>query len=144
MICSKSFTGPGSLKKHLLIHSGEKPHSCQLCILTFRFLQQLILHKENPYSHDEGGGEGSGFWSSTQWADHWTPTSLPVTNAPCVKNEYAARLNIINSHTTNTHQTVCMVMEQRTLSGSCFFFMCMFRPYTDAVAVLTSLRSQFM
>jgi uncharacterized Zn-finger protein len=30
-LCDKAFSQAGSLKTHMLVHSGEKPHRCDLC-----------------------------------------------------------------------------------------------------------------
>lgn len=46
-----------SKQKHMLTHSGEKPHHCELCGKYFRYSSNLIMHKrshtgDKPYNCD--------------------------------------------------------------------------------------------
>ena len=43
-ICDKAFTLAGHLKKHLLTHSGEKPHKCGTCEKAFTIAGNLKRH----------------------------------------------------------------------------------------------------
>ena len=43
-ICSKTFTTPKGLRKHNLIHTGEKPYQCTVCGKSFRQTGGLTSH----------------------------------------------------------------------------------------------------
>ncbi|XP_043929810.1 zinc finger protein 770-like [Protopterus annectens] len=53
--CKKAFQSPSKLKRHLLIHTGQKPFQCLICGKSFRQLQHLKVHQvthsaSSPYS----------------------------------------------------------------------------------------------
>jgi len=55
--CDKRFHSKWSLKRHMMSHSGEKPHTCDICAKSFASKWQLDLHYrthtgEKPYSCD--------------------------------------------------------------------------------------------
>lgn len=42
--CNKAFTLKGNLKKHYLIHTGEKPFRCSVCLRAFRQKISVLTH----------------------------------------------------------------------------------------------------
>lgn len=43
-VCTHSFTQHHALKRHMLIHTGEMPYSCNLCSMCFRHAHRLKQH----------------------------------------------------------------------------------------------------
>ncbi|VVC37970.1 Hypothetical protein CINCED_3A021568 [Cinara cedri] len=55
-LCSKKFGWPTDLKRHLLIHTGERPFKCSLCQTTFTrnfLLQKHFVKAHKRISDDE-------------------------------------------------------------------------------------------
>lgn len=44
-ICNKGFTQSQDLRNHMFIHTGQKPYTCSVCSMTFRQSSTLKRHK---------------------------------------------------------------------------------------------------
>lgn len=57
-VCGKCVSTKGSLKSHMMVHSGEKNFTCSFCGKAFRYNTALLLHtryqhtNERPYKCD--------------------------------------------------------------------------------------------
>lgn len=54
-------TQKSGYKKHLLTHTGEKPHTCDECGREFRYSSNLIMHKRSHVGNKEFECDVSGF-----------------------------------------------------------------------------------
>ena len=50
MTCGKAFLERRGLVSHQLIHTGEKPYSCEKCGECFRMKKNLVTHQKNHHS----------------------------------------------------------------------------------------------
>ena len=42
--CNKDFTKPAKLKRHLVVHTGERPYLCKFCPKNYNDKSALIRH----------------------------------------------------------------------------------------------------
>ena len=50
--CLKAFWYPSALKRHAVMHTGEKPYKCDRCLSGFGYASSLRQHKESAHSGD--------------------------------------------------------------------------------------------
>ena len=49
--CEMTFTRAGSIKRHLVVHTGEKPYECSDCGRRFTQSGTLRIHMKQIHSH---------------------------------------------------------------------------------------------
>ncbi|MBN3304509.1 ZN433 protein, partial [Amia calva] len=53
--CSRAFTSPSNLKKHQVVHSGQRPYHCDLCGRTFNQSGNALRHRRSHHPHTSAG-----------------------------------------------------------------------------------------
>jgi len=51
--CMKRFTEYSSLYKHNIVHTHQKPYTCQLCLKTYRQTSTLAMHKRTVHGTED-------------------------------------------------------------------------------------------
>lgn len=99
-ICQRHFSVPSKLARHLLIHMGIKPFTCQVCGRSFRQLchlqTHLKVHRKRKLSRlmsniENSNRQGNAFKPG--------PYSAPQNNAPLTKN-IVTKQNMFQKSTT--------------------------------------------
>ncbi|XP_058811898.1 zinc finger protein 675-like [Topomyia yanbarensis] len=89
-ICDKVFTAKNSLERHMLLHTNEKPYTCDQCGMSFRRLLNMRHHKsmvhegKNPHVCTECNKEFKGY-QALYW--HRQSEHLHRAKGPATKKQ---------------------------------------------------------
>ncbi|XP_063079391.1 zinc finger protein Xfin [Engraulis encrasicolus] len=75
-VCLKCFTSPSKLKRHCLIHTGQRPFQCYLCQRAFRQLAHLKVHYK---VHERAGRKTLSLQKGLKAYPSRAPTPQPKT-----------------------------------------------------------------
>ncbi|EPQ61247.1 hypothetical protein GLOTRDRAFT_124974 [Gloeophyllum trabeum ATCC 11539] len=87
-MCHKTFDRPSTLRKHLLVHTGEKAHACNICGRRFGVLSNLNRHVRRCAQKPVNKGSSSGSASDPHspaadiTADSASGTTAPAQSVP--------------------------------------------------------------
>ncbi|KAL2082344.1 hypothetical protein ACEWY4_022162 [Coilia grayii] len=76
-VCLKCFTSPSKLKRHCLIHTGQRPFQCYMCQRAFRQLAHLKVH----YKVHERSGSKTPFLQKRGAKTHPSRAATPQQKA---------------------------------------------------------------
>jgi len=85
-MCSKWFDGAVSLKRHMAVHSGDKPHACSICGWRFRQLHNMKRHM---LTH-QGAKPFSCNWCEKSYTDNYSLKQHVAKHHPTSTMEHPA------------------------------------------------------
>lgn len=87
-LCGKMLSSFSSLDRHMLVHSGERPFSCEICQQTFTTNGNMHRHKRTHNIRDSCESDGSGGSSGKRARKRKAaPLSPAIEQSPCKKTE---------------------------------------------------------
>ncbi|KAG5448361.1 hypothetical protein CSKR_107070 [Clonorchis sinensis] len=74
LLCAASFSCRSSLKRHMVIHSGERPYKCTICHKLFKFYASCQRHMKLHLDNTQGSDASSFHYSP---ANQYDPCAIP-------------------------------------------------------------------
>ncbi|XP_050025432.1 uncharacterized protein [Dermacentor andersoni] len=73
-VCGKQFSSSSHVKTHMLTHSGERPHKCDLCPKSFAVISNLKAHRKIHLGQKDHACDvcGKRFYTSSDMKSHRT------------------------------------------------------------------------